>query len=157
MAISKLSTSFLNSLFSKTKTIGSKLNEVLNVFDGTTFSNAIIRKGTAFTINATATATVAQVAGGIITSTSAAATSITLPTATALALALGATKGTIFDFVVDNSAGANTVTIVVGSGIVASGFPGTNTLTLAASATIGIATFRLTFISATAATLARIS
>lgn len=115
----------------------------------------ITRTGTA--INTTATVTAAQLAGGLLTSTSAAAVTMTLPTATAMASQIGATQGTTFDFVVDNSAGANTVTVAVGSGIVASGFPGTNTLTLANSATIGTAVFRLTFISTTAATLARIN
>jgi hypothetical protein len=124
---------------------------------GITFSKATIRKNTATAINTTATVTAAQLAGGLLTSTSAAAVTMTLPTATALATQLGAVQGTVFDFVVDNSAGSNTVTVAVGSGIVASGFPGTNTLTLANSATIGVATFRIVFISTTAATLTRIS
>ncbi len=124
---------------------------------GVTIAKALIRKNTATAINTSATVTAAQLAGGLLTSTSAAAVTMTLPTATALATQLGATQGTMFDFVVDNSAGANTVTVAVGSGIVASGFPGTNTLTLANSATIGTAVFRITFISTTAATLARIN
>lgn len=124
---------------------------------GVTIAKALIRKNTATAINTSATVTVAQLAGGLLTSTSASAVTMTLPTATALATQLGASQGTIFEFVVDNSAGANTVTIAVGSGIVASGFPGTNTLTLANSATIGTAVFRITFISTTAATLARIN
>lgn len=111
--------------------------------------------GTAIPVTATITA--AQLAGGLLTTTSAAAVTMTLPTATLLATQLGATQGTIFEFVVDNSAGANTVTVAVGSGITASTFPGTNTLTLANSATTGTAVFRITFISATAATLARIN
>lgn len=64
-------------------------------------------------INASATATAAEVATGYITSTSAAATTITLPTGTLLGAALGAQKGTVFDLIVDNTAGANTVTIEV--------------------------------------------
>jgi hypothetical protein len=64
-------------------------------------------------INATATATAAQIATGYITSTSAAATTITLPTGTLLGAAVGAVQGTKFDFYVDNTAGANTVTIAV--------------------------------------------
>lgn len=68
---------------------------------------------TAAAINATATATAAEVATGYITSTSAAATTITLPTGTLLGAALGAQKGTVFDLIVDNTAGANTVTIAV--------------------------------------------
>lgn len=120
-------------------------------------SKALIRKNTGTAINTTATVTAAQLAGGLLTSTSAAAVTMTLPTATALAAQIGAVQGTIFDFVVDNSAGSNTVTVAVGSGIVASGFPSSNTLTLANSATIGVATFRIVFISTTAATLTRIS
>lgn len=122
-----------------------------------TFNGTIVRKNFATAINTSATVTATQLAGGLLTSTSAAPVTMTLPTASSLATFLGASQGTIFDFVVDNSAGANTVTVAVNTGIVASGFPGTNTLTLASSATIGIATFRITFISATAATLARIS
>jgi hypothetical protein len=124
---------------------------------GITISKALIRKNTGTAINTTATVTAAQLAGGLLTSTSAAAVTMTLPTATQLATQLGAVQGTIFDFVVDNSAGANTVTVAVGSGIVASTFPSSNTLTVGASATTGTATFRITFISATAATLTRIS
>ncbi len=124
---------------------------------GITFSKATIRKNTATAINTTATVTAAQLAGGLLTTTSASAVTMTLPTATQLATQLGAVQGTIFDFVVDNSAGANTVTVAVGSGIVASTFPSSNTLTLGASATTGTAVFRITFISATAATLTRIN
>lgn len=114
----------------------------------------ITRTGTA--INTSATVTAAQLAGGLLTSTSAAAVTMTLPTATALASQIGATQGTTFDFVVDNSAGANTVTVAVGSGIVASTFPSSNTLTVGASATTGTSCFRIIFISTTAAILVRI-
>lgn len=105
-------------------------------------------------INATATATAAQVAAGYITSTSAAATAITLPTGTLLGAALGATQGTIFDLYVDNTAGASTVTIVVAvNGILSSGAadtPGSfGDLTIAAGAT-GLARFTIMFSSATA-------
>lgn len=105
-------------------------------------------------INATATATAAQVATGYITSTSAAATAITLPTGTLLGAALGATQGTIFDLYVDNTAGASTVTIVVAvNGILSSGAadtPGSfGDLTIAAGAT-GLARFTIMFSSATA-------
>ncbi len=64
-------------------------------------------------INATATASAADVATGYITSTSAAATTITLPTGTALGAAIGATRGTVLELYVDNTAGANTVTMAV--------------------------------------------
>jgi hypothetical protein len=64
-------------------------------------------------INATATATAAEVATGYITSTSAAATTITLPTGTLLGAELGAVQGTVFDLYIDNTAGASTVTVAV--------------------------------------------
>lgn len=64
-------------------------------------------------INSTGTATAAQVASGYITSTSGAATTITLPTGTLLGAQLGAVQGTTFDLYIDNTAGANTVTIAV--------------------------------------------
>lgn len=125
---------------------------------GITLAKAIIRKTTAAAINSTNTATAAQVAGGLITSTSGAATSITLPTATQLATQLGAVQGTSFEFIVDNTAGANTVTIVVGSGITAvSALTGGTSLTIAQSATSGVAVFRLTFFSAIGAILSRVA
>jgi len=58
---------------------------------------------TTVAINATATATAAQVITGYITSTSAAATVITLPTGTLLGAALSATAGTVMDLYVDNT------------------------------------------------------
>jgi hypothetical protein len=105
-------------------------------------------------INATATATAAQVATGYITSTSAAATTITLPTGTALGAAIGATRGTVLELYVDNTAGANTVTIAVATnGILSSAAADTagsfGDLTIASGAT-GLARFTIMFSSATA-------
>ena len=105
-------------------------------------------------INATATATAAQVATGYITSTSAAATIITLPTGTDLGTAIGATRGTVLDLYVDNTAGANTVTIAVATnGILSTAATDTagsfGDLTVAAGAT-GLARFTIMFSSATA-------
>jgi hypothetical protein len=109
-------------------------------------------------VNATATISAAELAKGYVTSTSAAATTITLPTATLLGTQLGATKGTVFTFYVDNTAGANTVTVAVGVGIVTqSVLTGGETLTIANSATEGIGTFQIVFSSATAAVLSRIA
>ena len=109
---------------------------------------------TTVAINATATATAAQVATGYITSTSAAATVITLPTGTLLGAAIGATRGTVLDLYVDNTAGASTVTIAVATnGILstaAADTPGSfGDLTIAAGAT-GIGRFTIMFSSATA-------
>jgi hypothetical protein len=105
-------------------------------------------------INATATATAAQVATGYITSTSAAATAITLPTGTLLGAAIGATRGTVMDLYVDNTAGASTVTIVVAvNGILSSAAADTagsfGDLTIASGVT-GLARFTIMFSSATA-------
>jgi hypothetical protein len=105
-------------------------------------------------INATATATAAQVATGYITSTSAAATTITLPTGTLLGAALGAVKGTVLDLYIDNTGGASTVTIAVATnGILSSAAADTagsfGDLTIAAGAT-GLARYTLMFSSATA-------
>ena len=105
-------------------------------------------------INATATATAAQVITGYITSTSAAATTITLPTGTLLGAALGATRGTVLELYVDNTAGASTVTIAVATnGILSSAAADTSgsfgDLTIASGAT-GLARFTIMFSSATA-------
>jgi len=105
-------------------------------------------------INATETATAAQVADGYITSTSAAATTITLPTGTALGAALGASRGTVLDLFIDNTAGANTVTIAVNTNAILS-TAATDTagsfgdLTVASGAT-GLARYTIMFSSATA-------
>jgi hypothetical protein len=105
-------------------------------------------------INATATATAEQVATGYITSTSAAPTTITLPTGTLLGAALGATRGTVMDLYVDNTAGADVVTIAVAvNGVLSTAAADTavsfGDLTVAAGAT-GLARFTIMFSSATA-------
>ena len=110
--------------------------------------------GTANAINATATATAAQVASGYITSTSAAATTITLPTGTDLGTAIGATQGTVLDLFIDNTAGANTVTIAVNTNAILSTAAADTAgsfgdLTVAAGAT-GLARYTIMFSSATA-------
>jgi len=110
-------------------------------------------------INATATATAAQVATGYITSTSAAATTITLPTGTLLGAALGAARGTVLELYVDNTAGASTVTMAVATnGILSSAAadtPGSfGDLTIASGVT-GIGRFTIMFTSATAYVFSR--
>jgi hypothetical protein len=105
-------------------------------------------------INATGTATAAQVATGYITSTSASPTTITLPTGTLLGAALGAAKGTVMDLYIDNTGGASTVTIAVATnGILSTAAADTagsfGDLTIAAGAT-GIGRFTIMFSSATA-------
>lgn len=121
--------------------------------------------GTSYTpvaVNATATLTAAQVVSGYITSTSAAATSLTLPTGTLLGAALGATRGTVFDLYIDNTAGANTVTMVVAvngilSAAAAAGSDAGAGLLTVPSGVTGQACFRLMFSSATAYTFSRIA
>jgi len=126
-----------------------------------TIAKAVIYKNTAAAINVTATATAAQVKGGLITSTSVAGVTITLPTGTLLGAALGATQGTVFDLVVDNTAGASTVTIAVGVNTIQSAWAvyqdvGGAPLDVVASAA-GIGVFRFIFSSATACTFCRIA
>lgn len=109
---------------------------------------------TSAAINSTGTATAAQVATGYITSTSGAATTITLPTGTLLGAQLGATAGSVFDLYIDNTAGANTVTIAVAvNGILSSAAVSVaasfGLLTVTAGVT-GLARFTLMFSSATA-------
>jgi len=109
---------------------------------------------TTVAINATATATAAQVATGYITSTSAAATTITLPTGTLLGAAISAVRGTVLELYVDNTAGASTVTMAVATnGVLSSAAVDTagsfGDLTIAAGAT-GLARFTIMFSSATA-------
>ena len=107
-------------------------------------------------INATATATAAQVATGYITVTSATAVAITLPTGTDLGAAIGATKGTVLDLYIDNTASTSTgvVTVAVATnGILSSAAadtPGSfGDLTIPVGAT-GLARFTIMFSSATA-------
>lgn len=110
-------------------------------------------------INVTGDATAAQVADGYITSTSAAPVTITLPTGTALGAAIGASRGTVLDLFIDNTAGASTVTVAVNTDAVLSSAAvdtagSFGDLTIAAGAT-GIARFTLMFSSATAYTFTR--
>ena len=144
------STTFSGPVTSTNGFIGAVTGNVTGNIAG---SGAITHETTA-AINATAAATAEQVATGYITSTSALATTITLPTGTLLGAALGAVKGTVFDLYIDNTGGANIVTVAVAvNGILSSGAadtPGSfGDLTIAAGAT-GLARFTLMFSSATA-------
>lgn len=112
-------------------------------------------------VNATATLTAAQVAAGYITSTSAAAVTMTMPTGTLLGAQLGAVQGTVFDLVIDNTAGANTVTVAVAVNGILSAAAAANAasqglLTIPSGVT-GQGCFRLMFSSATAYTFTRIA
>ena len=110
-------------------------------------------------INVTGDATPAQVADGYITSTSAAPVTITLPTGTALGQFLNASRGTVLDLFIDNTAGASTVTVAVNTNAVLSSAAvdtagSFGDLTIASGAT-GIARYTLMFSSATAYTFTR--
>lgn len=122
-----------------------------------TLAKAVVRNNSATAVNVTGAITAAQLGGGLITSTSAAGVTATLPTAALLATAIGATRGTIFEFVVDNSAGANTVTIAVNTGITVGTTALTGGDTLTVSTAQVVASFRLIFTSTTTAILRRIS
>ena len=125
-----------------------------NGFIGSLVGAVTISHTTQAAVNSTGTATAAQVATGYITSTSAAATTITLPTGTLLGAALGAVQGSVFNLVIDNTAGASTVTIAVAvNGILSDAATTTaasfGQLTVAAGVT-GQGMFTLMFSSATA-------
>ena len=129
-------------------------NGFIGALTGNIAGSGSITHATTSAINATATATAAEVATGYITSTSAAATVITLPTGTLLGAALGAARGTVFDLYIDNTAGANTVTIAVATnGVLSTAAVDTagsfGDLTVASGVT-GLARFTLMFSSATA-------
>jgi hypothetical protein len=113
-------------------------------------------------INATAVATAAQVLTGYITSTSAAVTAITLPTGTLLGQAFNAVQGDTFELTIDNTAGANTVTMVVAvNGILsaaaaAGSGAGAGLLTIPSGVT-GVGVFQIMFTSATAYVFSRVA
>jgi len=153
---------FLGTSIPNTKVLGSQIQAIENVVnniantDGS-IENSVVKPASVVAINATATATAAQIATGLITSTSGAATSIKLQTATLIASELKAVQGSVFDFTVDNISGSNIVTVIVGSGITVLGtivITGSATLTVAATS---LAVFRLVFTSATAAKLIRMA
>jgi hypothetical protein len=124
--------------------------------------NGEINVTTPVAVNATATLTAAQVLSGYITSTSAAAVTMTLPTGTLLGAALGAVQGTWFEFIIDNTAGANTVTLAVSTnGILsaaatAGSSAGAGLLTVPSGVT-GQGQFEIMFSSATAFTFSRVA
>ena len=132
----------------------------------TTFSGPVVSlngfitdHATTSSINATGTATAAQVATGYIDSTSGAATNITFPTGTLLGAELQATAGTTFELTVDNTGGASTVTMLVGVNAIKSAagaaVAASFGLLAVASGVTGMARFTLLFSSATAYTITR--
>ena len=129
----------------------------LTVAGLSSFGSGILFKPAAtVAINSSATIASGDMTKGYFTSTSAAATTITLRTATQLATELGVTGTGVYRFIVDNSAGANTVTVAVATGVTV----GTTALTGGDSLTVStaqaVAEFELVFKSATTATLRRV-
>ena len=117
--------------------------------------DALLVSHTPVAINSSATATASQVATGYITSTSAAPTTITLPTGTLLGAQLGATQGLVHELYIDNTAGANTVTIAVAvngilSAAAVAGAGAAFGLLTVPSGVTGLARFTLVFTSGTA-------
>lgn len=106
--------------------------------------------------NVTANLTVAEVLTGVITSTSEAAVTLTLPTAAAIQTATGATAGTFFDLFIDNSGGAQTVTVAVNTGIttITPAITGGSVLTVSTSNKV--ACFRILFVDTANAYIMRI-
>lgn len=136
------------------------IGDGVNTFSGLKPVSGSIKRPIATALNTTAAATSAAmlvaIKAGLITSTSAAAVTLTLPLATALATAFGGARGVSLEFVVDNTAGASTVTVAVATGItvLTAVITGSDTLTVAAG-TLGV--FKLIFTSATTAKLTRLS
>ena len=128
---------------------------------GVETQSTTIKRHSTVAINATDTATAAQVATGYITSTSAAGTIITMPTGTLLGAEVRAVRGTSFDLYIDNTAGANTVTLAVGVNGIQSAWGVQEDVALATLDVVagvsGLACFRIVFSSATAYTFCRIS
>jgi hypothetical protein len=121
--------------------------------------NMVVSNPTLSVINASATATAAQlVTGYIITSPNFAAINITLPTVANIVTQLGGAvnQGTSFEFTVDNSAGLTTVTLVLSAGITVPTSAVTGGSTMTVSTVNKVGRFRLTFTSSTTAVLFRI-
>lgn len=134
---------------------------ILTASQGGSKIKAPVFYATPVAINASATATAAQFASGYITSTSAAATSITTPTAAAITTQLNSGAGTIFNLTIDNTAGANTVTVVmdasIGASALATAFATEAGLLTFPSGATGQGTIQFMFSSTTAATYTRIA
>ena len=118
------------------------------------FIGSILSTHVPVAIDATATATAAQVASGYITSTSVAATTITLPTGTLLGEALNASQGTITELYIDNTAGGSLITLAVAENGILSDAASTTAgsfgdITVGFGIT-GVARFTIMFSSATA-------
>lgn len=133
-----------------------KIADGVTPLSSLTWSETPQKNHSAHAANVTATLTAAQLKKAYITSTSAAAVALTLPSAASLLAALtGAAAGTWWDFAVDNSAGANTVTVTPSASITAATavITGGATLTVLSGA-VGL--FRIYFSSGTVAKIYRL-
>jgi len=123
---------------------------------GVNVDSVVLKDGNIITLP-----TAAELLTGVITSTSAAAVALQLPTVTnintALALAgIVTVRGTVLNFIVDNSAGANTVTVGINTGItVASAYVITGGGTLTVSTANAVGSFSLVYITTTTAKIFR--
>jgi hypothetical protein len=146
-----------------TATLGATTTTTLSVSGQLTTATGVLYKHTGVAVNTTALATLATVQAGVVaglmTSSSMVPVTVTLPSATVLATALGAETGSWYDFAIDNSSGANTVTLAVDTGatiaVITPAITGGATLTVSVVNTIG--TFRLYFTSSTSARVIRLS
>lgn len=139
----------------------------LTVAGGLNTAGATTRTLTAAAVNTSATLTAAQVAGGYITTTSAAGVTMTMPTGTLLGAQVTAVRGMVLELYIDNTAGANTVTMAVGTNAVQSDWdnqittatasvtPAAITPLTIASGTSGFARYTIMFASATAYVFSR--
>jgi hypothetical protein len=124
---------------------------------GKAFLGNVIRVHSPVAMNSTGNISAANMLAGVITSTSAAATTLTTPTATAIAAQIpGCAQGTAFDLIIDNSAGASTVTLALDASITVVNpaiITGGATLTLA---TLTTGKFSFYFTSGTTAKVYRV-
>jgi hypothetical protein len=136
--------------------IGTATDDTKNLLQvaGSARAKSFVTYASPSAVNSTATLTAAQEASGYITTTSAAAVTMTTTTAAALATQIGAVQGTGYPITIDNTAGANTTTLALGTGFTQ--LPGVSTSLTVPSGTTGVGTWLITFVSATAATISRI-
>lgn len=153
----------------KAATFGSTVSiaGVASLTGGLNISGSTTRTYTPAAVNTSATLTAAQVAGGYITTTSAAGVTMTMPTGTLLGAQVGAVRGMVLELYIDNTAGASTVTMAVGTNAVQSDWDNqittaTASVTPAAitpltitSGVSGLARYTIMFASATAYVFSR--
>lgn len=119
---------------------------------GVTINGALELKKTLSTSKSTTgNITAAEIATGYIVITGN-ATVLTLPTATALATQIGAAAGTSFEIIVDGTGSTGTSGLAIPG---SSGWQAANTLTFTGGVTV-YPTYRINFVSATSAVIAKL-